>query len=180
MKTSLNLLLILVVLQLAVYSQNKEYNNEELLIVAKEIMVDAGTCALITLDNEGNSRVRAMSAFSPENDLTVWFGTNPKSRKVDQIKNDPRVTLYYLDKDASGYVMILGEAELIDDSKMKLRYWKKEWENFYPNYPSGYLLLKVVPKSLEIVSESRGIIGNSETWEPNTIDFNWITLTFGL
>ena len=55
-----------------------------------EIMSAAGTCTLITLDQEGRPRARVMDAFLPEDDFTVWFGTNPKSRKVAQIKNDPR------------------------------------------------------------------------------------------
>ena len=52
-------------------------------------MISAKTCALITLDSEGRPRVRVMDPFIPENDFTVWFGTNPKTRKVEQIKNNP-------------------------------------------------------------------------------------------
>jgi general stress protein 26 len=75
--------------------------NNDLINAAKEIMIAAGTCALITLDEEGRPRVRAMDPFTPESDFTVWFGTNAKSRKVNQINKDPRVTLYYLDSNAS-------------------------------------------------------------------------------
>ena len=57
--------------------------DQRLVEAAKEIMTAAGTCALITLDDEGVPRVRAMDPFAPEEDLTVWFGTNSKSRKVD-------------------------------------------------------------------------------------------------
>jgi general stress protein 26 len=133
---------------------------------AGEIMSDAATCALITLDAKGRPRVRAMDPFLPEQDLTVWLATNPKSRKVAQIENDPRVTLYYLDGDLSGYVMIHGSAELIDDETEKARHWKDEWETFYPNYPDDYLLIKVLPEWMEIVSYSRGMVGESVTWRP--------------
>ena len=80
--------------------------------VAMELMTEAKTCALISLDKEGRPRIRTMSPFLPEEGFVVWFGTNPNSRKVEQIKKDPRVTLYYTAKDETGYVMIHGRAEL--------------------------------------------------------------------
>ena len=151
------------------FSQNAETTdstNKILISAAKEIMIASGTCALITLDDEGRPRVRAMDAFDPKTDLIVWFGTNSKSRKVNQIKNDPRVTLYYLDSNASGYVMIHGIAELVDNKDDKERYWKDEWKDFYPNKAETYLLIKVSPIWMEISSSPRGIIGDTVTWQP--------------
>ena len=143
-----------------------------LIRAAKEIMNSATYCALITLDEEGRPRVRVMNPFKPEGDLIVWFGTNPNSRKVAQIKNDPRVTLYYLDNDASGYVMIHGMAQLVDDPMEKERRWKDEWKSFYPKKPEGYLLIKVVPEWMEILSTSRGILGDKITWQPPMVLLN--------
>jgi general stress protein 26 len=143
-----------------------------LIRAAKEIMDTANYCALITLDEEGRPRVRVMDSFKPEEELIVWFGTNPNSRKVAQIKNDPRVTLYYLDNDASGYVMIHGMAQLVDDPIEKERHWKDEWKSFYPKKPEGYLLIKVVPAWMEILSTSRGILGDKITWQPPMVIMN--------
>ena len=144
----------------------------KLMKAAKEIMNTANYCALITLDKEGRPRVRVMDPFKPEADLIVWFGTNPNSRKVSQIKNDPRVTLYYLDNDASGYVMIHGTAQLVDDPMEKERRWKDDWSSFYPKKPEGYLLIKVVPAWMEIISTTRGIVGDKITWQPPMVLFN--------
>ena len=153
-------------------TEPKDAQDQKLIDAAREIMIAAGTCALITVDEEGRSRVRAMDPFPPEKDLTVWFGTNPKSRKVGQLRNDPRVTLYYLDNDASGYVMIHGTAELVDDEKEIEKRWKTEWEAFYPNQTEGYLLIKVSPEWMEVISETRGILGDPATWEPPVVFFN--------
>ncbi|MFT6204729.1 MAG: general stress protein 26 [Spirosomataceae bacterium] len=146
--------------------------NNDLINAAKEIMIAAGTCALITLDEEGRPRVRAMDPFTPESDFTVWFGTNAKSRKVNQINKDPRVTLYYLDSNASGYVMIHGIAQLVDDQKEKEKRWKDEWEDFYPNKTEDYLLIKVSPIWMEVSSTTRGIIGDTITWQPPSVLFD--------
>ena len=149
----------------------KDSANVKLVTAAREIMTEAGTCALITLDEEGRPRVRVMDPFLPESDFTVWFGTNPKSRKVAQIKKNPKVTLYYLDSDSSGYVMIHGTAELVDNQKEKEKHWKEEWEAFYPKRPEGYLLIKVTPEWMEVISISRGIAGDPLTWQPSKILF---------
>jgi general stress protein 26 len=139
---------------------------------AREIMMAANNCALITLDEEGRPRVRLMDPFLPESDFTVWFGTNPRSRKVDQIKKNPKVTLYYQDSDATGYVMIHGTAQLVDDQKEKEKHWKAAWKDFYPNRPEGYLLIKVSPEWMEVLSVSRGITGDSSTWQPPVVLFD--------
>jgi general stress protein 26 len=154
-------------------SQNikKDSSDIKLINVAMEIMTAAETCALITLDEEGRPRVRVMDPFIPENDLTVWLGTNPKSRKVHQIKKDPRVTLYYLDSNASGYVMIHGIAQIIDDQIEKKERWKDEWESFYPNKPEGYLLIKVSPEWMEVISYKHGVLGSPTTWQPPKVFF---------
>ena len=99
-------------------------------------------------------------------------GTNSKSRKATQIKQDQRVTLYYLDSDASGYVMLYGLAELVDNQKEKEKRWKEEWEDFYPNNKENYILIKVIPEWMEISSVKRGIVGDSITWQPQNVIFN--------
>ncbi len=167
--------LIILLIPFEGFSQNKiitDSTNDKLISAAKEIMNLAGTCALITLDEEGRSRVRAMDPFVPESDLTVWFGTNSKSRKVNQIKKDPRVTLYYLDNDGSGYVMIHGIAKLVNNKEEKEKWWKDEWEAFYPKNKKTYLLIKVSPVWMEISSTTRGIYGDSITWQPPIVLFD--------
>lgn len=155
--------------------QHLDFNDAssmKLTSAAREIMISAGTCALITLDEEGRPRVRTMDPFAPESDFTVWFGTNSKSRKVSQIENDPRVTLYYLDGDASGYVMIHGTAELVNDPLEKEKRWKDAWEAFYKDKTEEYLLIKVSPVWMEVSSTTRGIYGDTITWEPPSILFD--------
>jgi general stress protein 26 len=157
------------------FNQNSEpldSLNHKVMLAAREIMTSAKTCALITLDEEGRPRVRTMDPFAPESDFTVWFGTNPKSRKVEQIKKDARVTLYYAENDGSGYVMLYGIAQIINDQKEKGKRWKVEWEAFYPNKYDDFLLLKVSPEWLEVVSYSRGVLGDPITWEPPKVIFD--------
>ena len=155
------------------YSQKviqTDSTRNKLLDAAREVIETAKNCALITQDDEGRSRVRVMDPFLPDNDFVVWFGTNPKSRKVEQIKNDPRVTLYYFDPTGIGYVMIHGKAQLVEDEKEK--HFKEEWTSFYADKAESYLPIKVSPEWLELVSYKHGILGDSITWGPEIVLFN--------
>ena len=165
-----NLILFAALIQLSCLAQTP--NEKDLLQIAREVIASSGPVALITLDENAQPRVRAMSPFEPEEDFSVWLATIPQSRKVDQIRSNPNVTLYYLSDSKSGYVTIRGTAELIDDTASKEKYWKKGWEQFYPDYPDNYLLIKVTPTSLELISEDHGIVGDKDTWTPPIITFD--------
>lgn len=142
-----------------------------MITAAKEIISTVPTCALITIDVDGLPRVRAMETIAPEPDMTLWFVTNPHSRKVQQIKTNPLVNIYYLEKDNGGYVTIQGKAFLINDQKEKQLRWKEQWTQHYPNGPKDCLLIKVVPQWMEVVSGSHGIEGDPKTWQAQRVEF---------
>jgi len=168
-------LAIILQLPLGIFAQeNKEshLDQDTLIITAREMMETARYCALITLDETGHARI--MDPFSPDDDMVVWLGTNINSRKVKQIKNDLRVTLYYQAPNAVGYVLIKGQAYIVDDTLNKQTYWKKEWSRFYSDEKSDYTLIKVVPEKLEIIDYQHGISGDSKTWAVPFVKFKQI------
>ena len=68
--------------------QKQEISRDSLMAIARVIMDSANCRAFITVDENGNPHARAMSPFPPEENMVVWLGTSPKSRKVKQIKNN--------------------------------------------------------------------------------------------
>jgi general stress protein 26 len=164
------LLLLFTTQSLAQEKQAKKLTRNFILTTAKEIMDTARYCALITIDSSGQPQARAMDPFPPEENMVIWLGTTMKSRKVQEIRNNPKVTLYFADPGGGGYVSISGDAQLIDDQEEKTRLWKEEWEPYYSS-KDDYILIKVIPKALDILSYKRGIIGDSITWRTSHIDF---------
>ncbi len=142
-----------------------------ILNAAREIISSSPTCALITIDGNGNARVRTMDPFPPDEHFIVWLATNPKSRKVDEIKNNGKVSLYYSGSDGNGYVTLYGYARIVDDQTEKKKRWKEEWADFYPNRPHDYLLIQFKPTSIEVINYRHGINGNPETWQPASLHF---------
>lgn len=140
---------------------------------ATELMGKARYCALVTVGLDGHPQARVVDPFAPEEDMTVWIATNPVTRKVDQIKKDSRVTLFYFDPAGPGYVTLLGTAAVVDDSAEKAKRWKDDWVAFYKDKNRGddYVLIRVKPSRLEIVSYAHGLLNDPKTWRPLTVGF---------
>lgn len=139
--------------------------------IAKEIMVAAKNCALITVDSLGIAHARAMDPFLPEEDFTVWMGTKSQSFKVSQLQQNKQVTLYYFDKENASYVTLQGVASIVNTPKEKEKYWKNEWKDFYKNSNTDYMLIQFTPKTANVISEKHGVFGDSITWGTPIIKF---------
>lgn len=157
--------------QLSAQDSKSSFSTDSLKAAAKEMMLQARFCALITTDPYCFPSARMMDAFAPDDSLIVWFGTNRESRKISEIKANNKVSIYYSAKENSGYVLIKGIAEIVDDSESKKKMWKEAWTEFYPEDRSNYLLVKVVPLKLEIVDYTHGITSKSATWEAPYLNF---------
>jgi general stress protein 26 len=53
--------------------------------------------------------------FGPDDDLTVWFGASPRSRKIREIRQDNRVTVTFEYADEAASATLLGEAAIRTD-----------------------------------------------------------------
>lgn len=147
-------------------------SRAEAIAAARTVMADARYATFITLDDTGHPQSRIVDPFAPEDDLTIWIATNARSRKVGQIEADPRVTLTWLDAGRQSYVTVLGVARSVRDPREKARLWKEEWAAFYKDRNRGddYLLIRVTPRRLEVVSERLGMTNDPVTWRPVVVD----------
>lgn len=147
--------------------------REALIAAARDIMTSARYCSVLTVGGDGRPQARVVDTFAPEADMTVWFATNPASRKVADLRRDDRVTLHCFDARApeNGYVTLFGRGRLVDDPAEKAKRWKPGWEAFWPDRGAGYLLVAITPERLEVVSPKRGIDGDPRTWQPPGVLF---------
>ena len=153
------------------HAQQQQFTRDTLISAAREIMTETRYCALITTGRNGRAHARTMDAFAPEEEMSVWLATNPRSRKAAEIRRNPKVTLYYFDRESAAYVTIYGTARLVNDKNEKAKRWKDDWKTFYPDRDKSYLLIKVTPERLEVVNVNKGIVGTSPTWQPLSVDF---------
>jgi general stress protein 26 len=144
----------------------------QVIAAAKDVMQTARYSTFVTIGDNGQPQARIVDPFVPEADLIIWIGTNSLTRKVAEVRRDPRVTLLYFNAVASEYVTVIGTATLVTDSAEKARHWKEDWATFYKDGPrdDGYLLIRVRPSRLEVLSPRHGVVNDPKTWRPATVE----------
>jgi len=62
----------------------------------------------------------------------IYFSTNTSSSKIDHIKENPKVAVYFCDTEQFKGVMFGGEAEIIKDMELKRQFWLDRSIRYYP------------------------------------------------
>ncbi len=141
-----------------------------LLAAARQIMTAQKYCAFITVDRDGRPQVRTVNPFPPEDDMTVWFATGSQTRKVAELRANPRVALYYADHQAgTGYVQLSGRAVLVSDRAEIEKRRRAYWAQSFPG-DRNLVLVKVVPERLDVINYAAGVHGDSLTWRSPSIE----------
>jgi general stress protein 26 len=154
---------LLLALPLAVGAQSAPKDTAA---VVRRLIAGAKYATFVTLDDTGAPRTRMVQPRPPERDFTVWFATNPRTRKVQDITRDARVVLHYFDPAREGYVSLVGRARVVRDLATKNAHWDPAWSAFYKDRDKDVVLVAVTPDRLEIVSDKDGITGDKATWRP--------------
>jgi general stress protein 26 len=132
---------------------------EPLLNIVREMMAAVPYCFFMTQNGNGRINARLMQPFPPEEDLTLYFGTSPNSRKAADIRANQRVSVAFQSNQENAYVTLNGSARLIDNLADRQRYWLAEWQPFFPYGPDGddYVLIRFAPDRIETLNFARGI-----------------------
>jgi len=128
-----------------------------------ELIETCKAAILTTIDFEGFPITRAMfnlrnkeqfpefSEFfkKQEDEFIIYISTNTSSSKVEHIKTNPKISVYYCDSENFKGVMFGGEVDIIDDRDIKSKIWLDWWTKYYPEglEDPDYALLKLNPKT---------------------------------
>ena len=141
------------------------------LMSAARTIIGSATCrVLITVGEDGKPYAREMAPYPVGDDWVIWLGTSTVSRKVKQIQNKPDVIVYYYDPATMSYVSVAGKASLVNDADLKAKYWVDAYSVYYPDRDKDYILIKVIPENMEVVSYRYRIFWNSNT-DPQIFSF---------
>jgi len=138
-------------------------DNKEAKKLSLELIGSSKAVYLTTIDSKGYPITRAMfnlrnkkqfpelSEFfaNQSNEFAVYISTNTSSSKVDHIKKNPKISVYYCYPEDFIGVMFGGEAEIIDDIELKQKIWLDWWTRYYPEglKDPDYTLIKLNPKN---------------------------------
>jgi general stress protein 26 len=146
-------------------------NRDTVILAAHEIINETTYCGLVTLDSSGQPQIRTMNPFPVKDDFVIWFATSRTSRKVNEIGNNPKVCVYFANHlTAKGYVNINGSALVIDDRELLIQ-MKRDYWNGIQGWQDKFVLIKIIPKSIEIINYKHGLNNDPNTFKAPTISF---------
>lgn len=135
---------------------------------AFDVMKAARYCTFITIGDGGQPQARIVDPLIAESEGAIWVATNPLTRKVEELKRDPRVTLMFFNAAANEYVTVFARAAVVTDAARKAAHWKPEWQPFYKDRTRGpdFMLIELRPFRLEISSPRHKLTNDEKTWRP--------------
>ena len=146
-------------------------NRDTIILAAHEIINETAYCGLVTVDSLGQPQIRTMNPFPVKDDFVIWFATSRTSRKVREIKNNPKVCVYFANHlTAKGYVNINGSASVIDNRELLIQ-MKRDYWNGIQGWQDKFVLIKIIPKSIEIINYKHGLNNDPNNFKAPTISF---------
>ena len=136
-----------------------EETREESIKKLGALIQDVDVAMMVTLD-AGVMRSRPMSTQDTEFNGELWFFTNIRDHKIEEIEKDNRVNLSYSKPDDSIYVSVSGTVEVIQDRAKIDELWSpvyKAWFNEGKGDPE-IALLKVTVERAEYWDYSAGML----------------------
>jgi len=107
--------------------------------------------AMLTTHFAGGLRARPLEA-RPERDAgVIWFLTDARSGKDNEIAKAPDIGLIFINQEDKAYLSITGRAEILPDHTKAMEIWKETdaawWEG--PDDPN-LRVIKVTPRTAEL------------------------------
>lgn len=127
----------------------KNLQNEEALKKFKKLVTDINTCMFIT-DNRDSNHTRPMATIEVEDNGTLWFFTDIRSIKVEEVSADHNVHLVYAHPGKESYLDVWGHATVVKDKQAIVDKWSPLVKAWFPDGidDPNLGLLKVEPNNL--------------------------------
>lgn len=97
-------------------------------------LVEKSTQAFIAyVDGEGYPITKAMLKPRDRNGIKeFWFTTNTSSNKVKFFRENPKASIYFVDKRFFRGVSLIGIVEVLEDGESKRHIWQEGDTMYYP------------------------------------------------
>lgn len=121
--------------------EDKELKQECL-----KLMESAALGYLGTVDGDGFPQIRAMANLRDkgqyaglvevfaghDEDFLMYFATGALSAKMEHIRANPKVSVYFCDAEQMHTLLLSGSAEIVSDAGLKKALWQDGWEKHWP------------------------------------------------
>ena len=106
--------------------------KEQALKRGLELVNRSGFAMLGTNGVEGYPNIKAMIKVENVGLKEVWFSTNTSSKRVAQLKENPKTCVYFADLEKYEGLMLTGTVDVLQDEESRKRLWTDGCEKYYP------------------------------------------------
>lgn len=116
-----------------------------------DIVEKVGVC-MLTTQFAGGLRARPLEARPDRDAGLIFFVTDIRSPKEEEIKARPDIGLAFIGSSDKAYLSITGQACIIRDAEMTRAAWRKTDEVWWPGGPAdpSVCLLQIDPSTAEL------------------------------
>jgi general stress protein 26 len=127
----------------------KNLQNEEAAKKFKKLVKDINVCMFITNSKDEKDHTRPMATIEVEDNGMLWFFTDIRSIKVEEVSLENSVHLVYAHPGKESYLDIWGKASVVTDKEKIKEKWSVMVKAWFPNGMDdpNLALLKVEPQT---------------------------------
>jgi general stress protein 26 len=118
----------------AVESKKKSttLTREDAVKQSLKLMEKLDFCMLGTNGEDGFPNIKGMTNLQHSGLKKVWFSTNTSSKRVQQLRNNNKACVYYVDGKSFKGLMLTGTIEILQDIESRKMLWTEGAEVYYP------------------------------------------------
>lgn len=129
---------------------------------AWSLIEDIGLCMLVSHDGTGDQlRARPMSAHAARDEDAIYFLSDARGSKDDEVEINDNVCLTFADNGGYRYVSVTGTANLLDDRALIDRLWSTAARAFWESKDDPAIRVMRVRPSIAEFWDSPGKIVTS-------------------
>ena len=128
----------------------KNLQQEEAINKFKKLAQEVNICMFITNTNEEKEHTRPMATIDVDDDGTLWFYTDIRSIKVEEVTMDKQVHLTYAHPGKESYMDVWGTSSIVTDRALIKEKWSPVVKAYFPGGADdpNVALMKVRPTSV--------------------------------
>lgn len=107
-------------------------DKQEAIARGLELIEKSKIAMLGTNGEHGFPNIKAMLNLKHEGISRFWFSTNTSSRRVQQLQEDSRACVYFVDENEFKGLMLVGVVEILQDIESRKMLWNDGYERYYP------------------------------------------------
>jgi general stress protein 26 len=112
--------------------QKRDLYNQEAIKKMQKLTEEVRICMFCTLTSQDRSQTRPMSTIKADDQGILWFFSSKASHKVDELKQDHDVQLFYSHPGKDSYLTVYGKANVMYDRAKIEELWNPILKAWFP------------------------------------------------